>query len=294
MAEQMNLEGFEPSENDLMEMAMRQPLDIKISKAMKLLQEFEETAIDLSDQGYYLAFSGGKDSIVIKQLAKMAGVKFESYYNNVTIDPPELVRFIKKEHSEVKWNNPKMHLCKRIVERRDPPTRLNRWCCAEYKEKGGDGKFKVVGIRAAESARRKGLWKQVVKNKRMGMILCPILYWTDEDVWQFIRDQKMEYCCLYDEGFKRLGCIGCPLGGPKNQKREFERWPRYEALWKKAFKDLWEGYKDEPNRKGEPRFFAKYKSWQDFWEWWISGKGQGAETDMCQGSFMFNNKEYNN
>ena len=52
-------------------------------------------------EGYYLAFSGGKDSIVIKKLAEMADVKYDVHYNVTTIDPPDLVRFIRKHHKDV-------------------------------------------------------------------------------------------------------------------------------------------------------------------------------------------------
>lgn len=288
------LPGFELSENDMVNIAMQQPLELKIEKAIALMQMYEQEALQLAEHGYYLAFSGGKDSIVMERLAKLAGVKYGAWYNNTTIDPPELVRFIKREYPEVKWNNPKTHLCRRIIGKRTPPTRIHRWCCAEYKEKGGDGTFKMIGVRVEESARRKGIWKEVVIHKyhrNNEKILCPVLYRTEKDVWEFIKQQNMPYCSLYDEGFERLGCIGCPLSTPIGQKKAFARYPRYEALWKKAFKDLWENYRTELNRKGELRFFAKYKSWQEFWEWWISGKGQGEDNGMCQGAFMFSGSE---
>lgn len=269
---------------------MSLPLDVKVEKALGFLKLHEPDAIHLSSDGYYLAFSGGKDSVVMKRLARMAGVDFKDHYNNTTIDPPELVRFIKDEHPETTWNSKGVHLCTRIVQKRNPPTRLGRWCCSEYKEQGGNGLFKLIGVRAAESPRRKGMWKPFMINKRKGLIGCPILYWTDEDIWNFIKRENIPYCKLYDEGFKRLGCVGCPMGGPKSQRKEFDRWPRYEALWKKAFKRLYEGYRDEPNRKGEPRFFAKYDCWEDFWDWWISGK-KGVAPAVCQGQFMFTSEE---
>lgn len=79
-----------PSERDeVLAMSMEQ-LE---ARAIALLRLHEPP------EGYYLAFSGGKDSCVIKELAKRAGVKFDAHYGNTTIDPPELVRFIKKFHA---------------------------------------------------------------------------------------------------------------------------------------------------------------------------------------------------
>lgn len=68
----------------------------------------------------------------------------------------------------------------------------------------------------------------------------PIIDWTDDDVWEFIRSYNVPYCGLYDEGCKRLGCIGCPLGGFASQKREFERWPIYRKLYISAFDEMLE------------------------------------------------------
>lgn len=67
----------------------------------------------------------------------------------------------------------------------------------------------------------------------------PIVDWSDEEVWEFLNDWvKVEHCSLYDEGFKRLGCIGCPLAGSKNMIRDFERWPKYKELYIKAFQRM--------------------------------------------------------
>jgi hypothetical protein len=136
-----------------------------------------------------------------------------------------------------------------MVRKLNPPTRRGRWCCEKYKEHGGDGKAKVMGVRIAESARRAGLWKPINNNKNGGLILAPIAYWTDEDVWEFHELRGIPHCCLYDEGFKRLGCIGCPLAGPEGQKRDFERWPKFEALWRKGFHKIWEQGHGKPTQK---------------------------------------------
>ena len=66
----------------------------------------------------------------------------------------------------------------------------------------------------------------------------PIVDWTDEDVWDFLSSNNISHCCLYDEGFKRLGCIGCPLSGKKNMERDFERWPKYKEMYIRAFQRM--------------------------------------------------------
>lgn len=89
-------------------------------------------------EGYYVAFSGGKDSCVVLDLCKRAGVKFDAHYNLTTVDPPELVRFIKKYHPDI-WETrikPKKSMWQLIEQNRYPPTRIMRYCCAVLKEGG--------------------------------------------------------------------------------------------------------------------------------------------------------------
>lgn len=74
-------------------------------------------------------------------------------------------------------------------------------------------------------------------------LVNPIIDWTDDEVWYFLNNiAKVPHCSLYDEGFKRLGCIGCPLTGGKNMKREFERWPTYERAYKRAIEKMIENH----------------------------------------------------
>lgn len=90
----------------------------------------------------------------------------------------------------------------------------------------------------------------------------PIVDWTDEEVWEFLNDiAKVPHCCLYDEGFTRLGCIGCPLSGKNNQKREFERYPRYRALYIRAFDRMLQ----ECKIKGMETTWQNAKEVMDWW-----------------------------
>ena len=96
-----------------------------------------------------------KDSQCVYHLAKEAGVKFDAHYNLTTVDPPELVYFIRNNYPDVIIDKPEMSMWKLIIKNNCPPTRLQRWCCRELKEHGGEGRICVTGVRWAESTRRK-------------------------------------------------------------------------------------------------------------------------------------------
>ena len=244
----------------------------KVKCSIERLKAFEP------EEGYYLAFSGGKDSVVCKALLDMAGCKYDAHYRVTSVDPPELVRFIKEKHPDVHrdiprypadYKNPKLAgkpitMWNLIPEKLMPPTRVARYCCEYLKEDGGDGRMTVTGVRWAESSARKNnqgivtfMTKGKVKNldsndfqrtKRGGVILVndnadsrrmvemcykrhkttvnAIIEWEDNNVWDFIRANKIPYCSLYDEGFDRLGCIGCPMSGLSGREKGFVRYPK--------------------------------------------------------------------
>lgn len=67
----------------------------------------------------------------------------------------------------------------------------------------------------------------------------PIVDWEEEDVWEFLNEVvKVPHCCLYDEGWTRIGCIGCPLAGKKEMLRSFERYPKYRDAYIRAFEQM--------------------------------------------------------
>ena len=277
------LKGFSTPQDEVSEL----DLDGRIDRAVKLLQDHEP------EGGYYVAFSGGKDSCAILWLVKRSGVKFDAWYNNTTIDPPELVKFIKRNHPEVQWNQPRHgNMMKRVATApKVPPTRSGRWCCSEYKEQGGRNRTKVMGVRAAESPGRRARWAEVAEDMHRNKTICPVVYWADDDIWELLHGKKVSYCELYDQGWTRLGCVGCPLASRVNQDREFKRWPKYEANWKKAVMANWEKWKDIPSTKtGKPRYQAKFKTGKDFWEWWRNHKAPDPLYE-CQSGLLWTNEE---
>ena len=126
----------------------------KIARAIDLFRTFEAAALRFRPEGYYLAFSGGKDSVTIYWLAKMAGVKFTAHYHLTTVDPPELVRFVRKDYPEVQVEKPELTMWELIVKKQIPPLRRARYCCEVLKEQGGEGAFTVTGVRWQESRKR--------------------------------------------------------------------------------------------------------------------------------------------
>lgn len=204
-----------------------------VSRAIELLKDLEP------EDGYYLAFSGGKDSVVIYALAQMAGVKFDAHYSLTTVDPPELVNFIRKEYPEVEVHRPAMSMWELILKEKYPPMRNMRYCCRVLKEDSGQGRFLITGVRAAESARRaKRKQVELCQNGKGRRFVHPIFEWSDSDVWGFIREYRIPFCQLYNEGKKRLGCIGCPMSGPDGIIQDFVRWPKYKQSYLRTFDKL--------------------------------------------------------
>lgn len=284
----------------------------KVQTAINRLKAFEPP------EGYYLAFSGWKDSTVLKALADMAGVKYDAHYSATTVDPPELVRFIKAQHPDVEIIKPDVPMIKLIPQKSMPPTRLARYCCAYYKENNGNDRVTLTGTRWAESKKRRdnqGLVtvfnKKAAKlanensaehkeTSRGGIVMnyddaptrrtvemCyrthktlvnPIIDWEDEDVWEFIHTYNIPYCSLYDEGWKRLGCVGCPMGGEAAMKREFERWPAIRKLYVRAFERMIARHKE----RGTP---CRWETGEDAMRWWLKEKPEAqipGQMDMLK------------
>lgn len=263
-------------------------LQKKILYSIDLLQKAERLAMAYdSENGYFLAFSGGKDSQCLYHVAKLAGVKFQAHMNLTSVDPPEVIRFVKKQYPDVVLAKPKDSIFNIAVQRKILPTMRVRWCCAEYKETAGAGKVTLIGIRHAESTRRAKRNEVEINNHsfsgnleeleeyrkektakaerrkkkkteqepvtivntkgertlgcihgKESLLISPIIHWSESDVWEFLNVLGIAHCELYDQGFRRIGCILCPMSQPKQKRKEIERWPHVKRNWIKAIKAI--------------------------------------------------------
>ncbi len=189
-------------------------------------------------EGYFLGFSGGKDSIVLYDLTVKANVKFKAYYSLMP-DPPELIKFIKTYN--VKFLKPDFSFWAG-VRTKFPPHRHGRWCCDYIKEKPSTKMpltHRLLGIRAEESPSRKKHGKINYRTKTR-INYHPIFDWLEWEVWEYIKENNLSYCSLYDEGFSRLGCIVCPMRSTRETQKYKERWPQYYRLFEKSVQIWWD------------------------------------------------------
>jgi phosphoadenosine phosphosulfate reductase len=256
----------------------------KVDLAIQTIQKAESLALKYQDYGFHLAFSGGKDSQVIYELCKMAGVKFRPVMQVTTIDPPEVMRFIRKNYPGVILELPEINFYNLIVRKKSLPTMTARFCCKYLKEQSGAGTVTILGIRRAESNKRAKRNELEISDRKysnsldqfnidnQNQILCikgkdkillsPIINWTNSDVWGFIRSHNLEYCELYDRGYHRIGCMFCPMSSRKIKNTDRKNYPGVEKQIKKSIQKLVE--------------MGKYERLgcdvDEIFEWWISKK----------------------
>lgn len=123
-------------------------------KSIDILRKAEKLALNYSPKGFYLAFSGGKDSQCLYHIAKLAGVRFEAHYARTGIDHPELVHFIMRNYPDVVWDRPQMTFWELIIKKKMLPMQQYRYCCEVLKESNGANTVTITGIRRAESNKR--------------------------------------------------------------------------------------------------------------------------------------------
>lgn len=194
---------------------------------------------------------------------------------------------------------------KLIPQKLMPPTRIARYCCSVLKETGCANRYIATGVRWDESVARsaRGEFEKYGKTKKESekfdtvmlmndntesrrmtelcmqkhkMIVNPIIDWTHSDIWNFIRSEHIEVCELYQCGYTRVGCIGCPLAANRNRWRHFAEFPAYKRLYLHAFGRMLTALKD---RGKNPR----WKNANEVFAWWMEDDnipGQMSLEDM--------------
>lgn len=195
---------------------------------------------------------------------------------------------------------------KLIPEKLMPPTRLVRYCCAVLKETGCANRYIATGVRWDESVKRKdreefekiGYTKNTKEKftsvmlmndndakrrmieycmQKKKMVVNPIIDWKDSDIWTFIRSENIDYCELYEFGYDRVGCIGCPMAG-KNRYKEFADFPKYKNLYIHAFNRMLE----ERKNRNLP---CEWENGEEVFLWWMEDdnvKGQMELSDFME------------
>lgn len=220
--------------------------------AIELIQAYEPP------NGYYLGFSGGKDSCVILHLARRAKVKFIPVYNVSPIDSQLVRQFIKNNYPEVIWENHAQGFFNKHFMSLGLPTRFSRWCCRIIKEAGGNGHIKILGMRKAESLKRSKYDCFSLERQQ----LLPILNWSDSDIWQYIAEHQIAVSSLYRHGFSRIGCVLCPYSTKADIGISLKMFPEVVNLWRKAC----DRYIQKRIERGTPMTF---KTGEEYFNWWI-------------------------
>ena len=242
----------------------------KVDKAIERLKLGSDMSLRYYGKPLLITYSGGKDSEVLADLAIKAKIPIEIVNSHTTADAPPTVYHIRNQFK--KWENdgidckivyPKYKgistsMWELIPIKKMPPTRLASYCCAVLKETTGSGRMIATGVRWAESNARKNnraVYEQLGASKAKNLLLddneperrlfenCqlkaqrvvnPIIDWSDVEVWDYADSEKLCMNPLYECGFKRVGCVGCPMAN-RARYTEFQLFPKYRDLYIAAF-----------------------------------------------------------
>ena len=178
----------------------------KMIRSVELIKKAEKLSLLYDqDNGFWLAFSAGKDSQALYHITELSGVKFKAHFSPTTVDPPQLIKFLKRSYPEAEIGRVTKNIYDLAVEKQILPTMRVRWCCAEFKEMAGAGKVTLIGIRHAESARRAKRNEVEISNRKFSGNFEQFTEWQEEKIRkkyknlnqdQFSYDKTQEVRCI--------------------------------------------------------------------------------------------------
>lgn len=209
----------------------------------KLVQEtikkIYNTYVDYRDKVdvFYVAFSGGKDSIVAFDLVQRAlpHNKIKVLFGDTGMEFPDTYRVVDKIKKVCASKGIEFLQSKCEFEpeytwtKFGPPAQTMRWCCSvhktapqiillrKYTENPHFRGMAFTGIRGDESASRSEYEQVSLGEKIRGQYSChPILEWNSAELFSYIYEQGLILNEAYKKGNSRAGCLVCPLATSKN------------------------------------------------------------------------------
>lgn len=177
-----------------------------MAKSIELIQKAERLARMYDpENGFYLAFSGGKDSQALYHITQLAGVAFKAHFSPTSVDPPQVIRFIRKNYPDCEFEKVDKSMYQVAKEMGMVPTMKLRWCCAKFKESAGEGKVTLTGVRHAESIKRSKRKEVEVTGHKFAGDIEEFFAWSAEKVAkkmkninqdEFSRDKEQEVRCI--------------------------------------------------------------------------------------------------
>ncbi|MFX1565161.1 MAG: phosphoadenosine phosphosulfate reductase family protein [Promethearchaeota archaeon] len=248
---------------------------------VEILHELESEAITFVEnttQKYHrpfvVAFSGGKDSLVVLLLVKKA-LPDQSYhiiFINTGIEFPETVDNVYSTvthyglQNQLLVKNVEKNQFFRVLQLYGLVARDYRVCCKTVKlgptsqlieEHFPDGCLSFIGQRRYESHRRSAsrrIWKNPWVPKQVGA--SPIHNWTALMIWLYIFREKAPYNPLYEAGFERIGCMFCPASTMNELTIIADQFPSEWQRWESHAEGI-------AKRQGMTKEWLKH----GFWRW---------------------------
>ena len=275
---------------------MNDELIKKEKRAIEILKTFQPS------EAYYGCYSGGKDSDTIYILGKLAGINVEWHHNLTTVDAPETVNYVRSHKDIIidkpertMWQlivdngmPPTMlvrYCCKELKERGG----IGQLCITGVRwdesrkraenndivvvkakgvqkiadEAGADYKVDKFGgiLLNDDNDESRRVVEQCYRTRKT--MVNPIVDWTDENVWEFLHHYGCDSNPLYKEcGYKRIGCIGCPMASESHRNFEFSRYPKFKENYIKAFDRMLEARR----QKGMD---VRFQNGEECFRWWM-------------------------